>query len=55
MNEIININFQVLLTFIVNKEAHAVGIINDDDYKKLIQDAYNVMLKTNENLAGVLK
>lgn len=55
MNEIININFQVLLTFIVNKEAHAVGIINDDDYKKWIQDAYNVMLKTNENIAEVLK
>lgn len=55
MNEFTNLNFQMLITFLVSKEAHAVGIISDDDYKKWIQDVYNATLKTNENIAEVLK
>lgn len=55
MNESINVYFQMLITFLVNKEAHAVGIIDDDNYKKWIQDAYNMMLKTNKYITKILK
>ena len=55
MNEFTNLNFQILITFLVTKEAHTVGIINDNNYKKWVQSIYDTTLKTNEDITKVLK
>ena len=48
MNELTTLYFQAILSFLITKEAHELGIICDENYKKYIQDLCTKMTEINQ-------
>ena len=48
MNELTILYFQSILNFLITKEAHELGIICDENYKKFIQDLYAKIIEINQ-------
>ena len=51
MNEFTTLYFQAILSFLITKEAHELGIIDDENYKKYIQDLYTKIIETNQSIS----